>query len=121
MSETRGKVGSQELAWQGAPRSSEGASRVRVGGGQPIDVRWKRDAHGIWIELPYGSFGFDFEGEAGEDGRIQYRVTERNGDGEWIGQAFLRAGEESSVQAASGRKKGLRIRAQMPGKILRVL
>jgi biotin carboxyl carrier protein len=121
MSQVIGKVGSRELTWLSAPRGPVGTARVKIGQGEPVEVSWRRDADGIWIELPYGSFGYDFDGETGDDGRIAYRVSQRGGSGEWLDQAFVRAGEEHAAQAQAGSRKGLRIRAQMPGKILRVL
>ena len=116
-----GKVGAREITWLSAPRGAAGTARVRVGGGEIVEIRWRRDLDGLWLELPHGTYGFDFDGETGEDGRILYNVTRRGGGGEWSGLSFLRAGEEHAAQAQSGKKKGLRIRAQMPGKILRVL
>jgi biotin carboxyl carrier protein len=123
MSEISGKVaGKHELIWLSAPRGPVGIAHVRVGAKGPVlEVRWKRDGDGLWIEFPDRARGYDFEGEMADDGRIVYRVTERAGSGEWIDQAYTRAGDSSAGASASNKKKGLRIRAQMPGRILRVL
>jgi hypothetical protein len=127
MSEIRGRVGAIELSWLGAPRGARGTLRVRVKGaaevpdGTVLEVRWRRDQDGLWMELPHGSFGYDFEGEPGDDGRLRYRVSERYGAGEWAGQFFLRDGDETTSASAATARKGLRVRAQMPGKILRIL
>ena len=123
MSEIAGKVaGKHELTWLSAPRGPSGTAHVRVGAKGPVlEIRWRRDADGLWVEFPDRARGYDFEGEASEDGRILYRVTERSGSGEWIEQTFTRAGDSSSAVGTAGKKKGLRIRAQMPGRILRVL
>lgn len=120
MREISGRVGQHELTWLSAPRGAEGFSRVRVKG-EVIDVRWRKDESGLWIELPNQTRGYDVEGEVSDDGRILYRVTERGGAGEWAEQCFVRAGEESAVASAGAKKKGLRIRAQMPGRVLRVM
>jgi biotin carboxyl carrier protein len=125
MSEISGKVaGKHELTWVSAPRGPSGTARVRVGtasSGSVLEIRWRRDGDGLWIEFPDRTRGYDFEGAAQEDGRIEYRVSERTGAGEWIEQSFLRAGDASLVASTGAKKKGLRIRAQMPGRILRVL
>lgn len=121
MSGVRGKVGSFELEWVTVPRGREGMSQVRVAGGAPIDVRWRMDDDGIWIELPEGARGYDLAGEPGDDGTLTFRVSERQGSGEWSGLAFRRAGEDQAAASAGAQRKGLRVRAQMPGKIVRVL
>jgi biotin carboxyl carrier protein len=125
MSEISGRVGAHSLTWLSAPRGPSGVARLRLGErdgkGRVIEVQWRRDADGLWIEFPDRVRGYDFQGETGEDGRIRYRVAERTGAGEWVEQSFVRAGEDSAVAASSGKKKGLRIRAQMPGRVLRVM
>jgi len=97
--------------------SREGGQEIK----KTIEFRWRRDEQGVWLELPEGVFGYDLEGERTDDGRMQYRVTERRGSGEWIGQCFVRAGEELTQTARSSGTGRTRVRAQMPGKILRVL
>lgn len=125
MSAIRGSVGPWELAFDSAPRGDSGSVHVRIsraGGKQElVEVRWRRDPDGIWLELPSGVSGFDLDGERGDDTRMTYRVSRRNGDEAWAGLAFSRAGEQAATAAAAGAKKGVRIRAQMPGKIIRVL
>ncbi len=121
MSEITGKVGKLELSWQGYPRGSSGQAKVIGPDGKLLFVSWKRDSQGLWIELPHGTYGFDISGETGDDGRIKYAVRRRLGEGQWADLAFLRAGEQSLVEAGAGTKKGTRVRAQMPGKIIRVM
>lgn len=119
-----GKVGSWELIWKSVPRGTTGMVQVEVrGAGAPartLEVRWRRDADGIWIELPSGVHGFDLQGEAGDDGRPSFQVSERGGEGFWQGLSYLHAGEEQAAAGAGSAKKTVRMRAQMPGKILRV-
>lgn len=122
MNEIQGKVGPWEIRFKSIPRGSFGTVQVEVRG-KVIEVSWRRDPDGIWLELPHGVFGYDFKGEAGEDGVIRYDVSERNQSQSWTKLSYLRSGEESAAAAASAAvaKKGFRIRAQMPGKITRVL
>lgn len=126
MSEFKCKVGAHEFIFKKPPRGATGTTQVSVGT-QSIEVSWRRDSQGIWIELPHGVFGYDIVGRLDDDSSIKYDVSRRNAhtqpsSGEsWSRLALMREGEESATTAAaSGAKKGVRVRAQMPGKILRV-
>ncbi len=122
MSEISGKVGRHELHWKTAPHGASGVAQLQVGpAGKPVEVRWRRDPDGIWIELPHGTFGFDITAELDEQDQRVYSVRQRMSAARWSGIAFRRAGEQSATEGASGAKKAVRIRAQMPGKIIRVL
>ena len=115
-----GKVGALELKWKSAPRGEKGSSTVEVGG-KTLAVSWRKDADGIWIELPHGVFGFDMAGELDDQNALVYRVRERGSHLSWNALSFTRAGDELVNGAVAGKKKGVRVRAQMPGKIVRVL
>lgn len=121
MSELKGKVGSREIVWSKPPTTRTGEGRVRVGSESYI-VCWKRDGDGVWLEINGQAFGFDLEGELSDEGRLQYLVSTRGGSAQWSGLSFRRAGE-ASLEAGSlaGVKKTARVRAQMPGKILKIL
>ncbi len=132
MSGIKGGVGKWEFTWKTIPRGPSGSAQVEVrekGAGtgastgvalHTLTVRWRRDVDGLWLELPDGVHGFDLESEAGDDGRPVFRVGERQGYRFWQGLSYLRAGEEQAQAGAGGAKKNTRVRAQMPGKILRV-
>ena len=121
MNEVAGIVGAHHLTWKSVPRGDRGRAYVVTQNGVSIEVSWRKDSEGIWIELPYGTFGFDIYGEMQDDGKVLFRVSQRSGSCQWSGVAFYRAGESSITQAGSGKKKGYRIKAQMPGKIIRIL
>jgi 3-methylcrotonyl-CoA carboxylase alpha subunit len=94
---------------------------VQLSDGKTVELRWKKDAEGIWIELPHGVFGYDISGHADDEGRTVYTVSQRQAPGAWSGLSLMRAGEESAAAgAAAGPKKGVRVRAQMPGKIISI-
>jgi hypothetical protein len=124
MSASQGKVGKWEFIWKSFPRGPIGSAQVelREQGAAPrlLDVRWRRDADGIWVELPDGLHGFDIQGETGDDGRPVYTIAERGGANFWHGLSYLHAGEELAAAGVAGVKKDVRVRAQMPGKILRI-
>jgi acetyl/propionyl-CoA carboxylase alpha subunit len=115
-----GKVGHIDLKWLSIPRGPQGSAYVQWGRGQPIEVHWKKDVDGIWIEFPNQVVGFDIEGENSEEGVIRYRVKRRGGNESFFGLSFLRSGEEVLAASSQKAKKGMRVRAQMPGKIIKI-
>ena len=117
----KGKVGPWSLDWKKAPSGNEGVANVEVQGVGAVEVRWRRDKEGIWLELPNGVYGFDIDAEMNDEGKISYWLVQRFSDQQWAGLSFNRAGDEISAVAAGGQKKGVRIKAQMPGKIIRVM
>ena len=121
MSVIQGKIGGMELTFASVPRGPTGTVHVRLGSGESWEVRWRRDADGLWIETPGGVSGFDIVGETTDDGGRVYRVGERGGPGLWTGLSFLRAGTDTAAATGPVKKKGTRVRSQMPGKIIRVL
>ncbi|MBU6376797.1 MAG: biotin/lipoyl-binding protein, partial [Bdellovibrionales bacterium] len=114
-----GKLGAHDIEWLSIPRGPAGSGRVRVGNAV-LDVQWRKDSHGIWLELPHGTFGFDLIAERDDDGRVLYRLKSRKSDEIHAGLHFTRAGEATISGGASQKKKSVRIRAQMPGKIIRL-
>lgn len=123
MSEYSCKVGKHSFIWKNPPRGNSGTTQVIIEG-KPVEMSWRKDPEGIWIELPHGVFGYSILGYADDDGLSRFQVSRRNGsapDETWSGLAMRREGEESLESAqASTVKKGMRVRAQMPGKILRL-
>jgi acetyl/propionyl-CoA carboxylase alpha subunit len=125
MSTLVGKVGKWELDFKKSPSGESGSVDVEVKGHGIVIVRWKVDANGIWISHtdPKGGEvlrGYDVEGERDDDGAVQYHLYQRGGGQEWIGLSLLRAGQGEASSAQTGKKKGVRVRSQMPGKIVRV-
>lgn len=120
MAALKGRVGKREVNFTSVPHGTVGSARAEVDG-VSVDVRWRKDENGIWIETSRAIVGFDIEAENGDDGRRFYHLSQRGLANEWKGLSFIRSGEESAGSEAAGRKKGIRIRAQMPGKIIRVL
>lgn len=119
MSSLKGTVGSRKIRWKKAPVGTTGEGEVDVDG-KSYAVAWKRDEEGLWVEFAHGCFGFDIVGEADEAGGLVYRVAERGSDQLSYGLRFRGEGE-NAAGAADGKKRSTRVRAQMPGKIVRVL
>ena len=119
VSAVAGSVGTWLLTFKTAPRGTEGEVQVQVASGNPFSVRWRNDENGIWIETSDELVGYDVEGERDEDGAIRYRLLRRAGPGEYAGLSFRRAGEAAAA-SATGAKKALRVRSQMPGKVVRI-
>lgn len=121
MNTLKSRVGPWKLQWRGIPRGTEGSVHVEVEAGSPIEVSWRKDAHGIWITLPDGVFGFDLAGSWDDSGQCVYRVTQRNSKNEWTGVSCHYGDLEPQAISRTNQVKAARVRAQMPGKILRIL
>lgn len=117
-----GSVGPWRLRMRSVPRGTSGTLQVEHPEmkGQWIDVRWRRDEHGIELMLPDGVRSFDLRGEMGDDGGVSYQALERLGHRSWNDLRFMRAGMEAVAASVGTRKVGARVRAQMPGKVVRV-
>lgn len=116
----QGKVKDFAIGWAKAPVGAQGESEVVLADGKSMPVRWKKDAHGLWVELPHGTFGFDIEGTMGDDDRLSYRLSSRGHTKVWNGLTFVRAGEAEADSGAAQKKKKMKIKAQMPGKIIKL-
>ena len=130
----RGKVGAVEVSFAASPRGESGVTEVTVRVGdqapQAMPVRWRRDAQGLWLETPTGVYGFDLiperDPETGEVSSVRTvsavsRTKQSSGAIVSTGVRFIRSGEETALLGgAAVRKRSLKVRAQMPGKIVRV-
>lgn len=125
MSAVKSKIGPFELEWVSVPRGPQGTARVRVTrpgtSSEELEVSWREDADGLWIELPTGLHGFDLQAEKDEDGRRIFLISKRGSSEAFEGVHVQRPGDEKLGGADGGKRKGLKIKAQMPGKIVRVL
>lgn len=121
MSGLQGKVGNLALKWKKIPSGVNGSGEVDVGG-KTYSISWKRDAEGIWVEFSHGVFGFDIHGEVDEEfgSGLVYRVRERDSDRLFSGLKYRSAGEALLEGQNAGKKKAARVRAQMPGKIVKI-
>lgn len=113
-----GKVGSRKLVWKNTPKGKTGEGVVEVNG-RAENVKWIRDDQGIWIETAQGYVGYDVRKTINDDGQPQYSLLKRRQAGVVNGLAFFKAGEENTGSDAKV-KKGVKIKSQMPGKILRI-
>lgn len=121
MSHLKSRVGPWSLIWKSTPRGREGMTEVSDQSGKTYEVRWKKDADGIWIQLPHGTYGYDLRGELDESGRIAYRVIQREIFGEWSEVIALHGDEDLQALARPAQSKATRVRAQMPGKVIRIM
>lgn len=121
MSRLKSRVGNFKMEWRGVPRGAEGTTHVQIGEGAPIEVRWRKDSQGIWVTFLNGIVGFDLQGERDENGRTVFRVSQRNAANEWAGLHCSYGETEAQALNRGQQIKAARIRAQMPGKILRIL
>lgn len=125
MSVVKSKVGPFELEWLSVPRGPRGNARVRVlsPGKSPeeFEVSWREDADGLWLELPTGLHGFDLQSERDDEGRAVFLISKRGFSEAFEGVRVSRPGDEKLAGSDGGKRKGMKVKAQMPGKIVRVL
>jgi biotin carboxyl carrier protein len=111
-------VGKHKLSWKTPPRNTEGSGELEMENGTKLPVSWKVDSNGVWVTFPHGSFGYDIKAEA-DDTEVQYSICRRRGLGEWSA-AKVDRGTGGEVGKNSSKNKTLKVKAQMPGKIIRV-
>jgi biotin carboxyl carrier protein len=121
-----GTIGPWELEFLEAPRGRVGQARVKArlksgGEWQEVTVAWTTDAQGIRIELPTQVSAYDARASVNDDGQTVYQLLGRGASGEWNGLRFVRKGEEANAQGGANARKGWKIKAQMPGKIVKIL
>ena len=116
-----GKVGSKKIIFKSMPKGRAGDIEVLSTDGSTKKVRYVRDDQGIWIETENGFVGFDVRKTVNDDGLAQYSLLQRKHAGVVSNLSFLKAGEEGDASAAGKVKKGVKIKSQMPGKIVRIL
>ncbi|MGK5088971.1 acetyl-CoA carboxylase biotin carboxyl carrier protein subunit [Bdellovibrionota bacterium FG-2] len=123
MSGVKGRVGSYEIEWLSIPRGLNGMAHLKIahaGDTQQISVSWRRDEQGLWLELPWGVVGFDLSAEQNDEGVKSFSVSQRGSSYCAEGLIFTRGTQADVRGAQKGNKKGVRVRAQMPGKMIRV-
>ncbi len=121
MSHLKSQVGNWKLNWKTLPRGPEGKAVVEIQGRGEVEVCWRLDSQGLWLQTDTGIFGFDLKSETDDSGQKIYSVVQRNFQSEWTG-VTVSVGE-SSAQSSSRptQAKTTRVKAQMPGKMIRVM
>ncbi len=121
MSTLKSQVGKWKLNWKSLPRGPEGSAWVDIQGHGEVEVHWRVDSQGISIQTESGISGFDLKAELDESGQKVYSVVQRNIHAEWSGVTVSLG--EAGAQTASRvpQVKVTRLKAQMPGKMIRVM
>ncbi len=115
-----GKSGSQSLKFSQAPVASQGRAQLWKEDSE-LEIHWQVDAQGIRLVLPQGAFDFDWEPNDADDAEGVPVMRLRGTSFRFKTPPWIRKGEESSIASSSRSKKPTRVRAQMPGKVIRVL
>ena len=126
MSRLKCRVGQWTFHWKTVPKGSVGVADVEIQDGASgvahcLRVQWRRDRDGFWILLPSGARGFDLKTERDDLAQTVYQVTQRGGHHEWINLTACYGNEVLQTTARARSQLSHRVRAQMPGKILRIL
>ena len=121
-----GTIGDWQIEFLEVPRGRSGRVSLKVrpkAGGEwrEMQVGWVTDAQGILLELPAGMSAYDIRSSKDDDGATHMQLLGRGASGEWNGLRFVRQGEEIGLSGAGGARKGWKLKAQMPGKILKIL
>lgn len=121
----KSRVGHFTFQWKTLPQGTEGKAQLDVLQSeqivQTLEVTWKRDAHGIWLGLPHGLYGFDLNAKKDEDGPLHYEVLQRGHCAQWSAVQVHSGNDTLHCETQCAKHKNVRVRAQMPGKIVRVL
>lgn len=120
MSQLKTRVGNWSLNWKTIPRGRQGTAHVEVRPGQTVEVQWKMDRDGIWVLFPSGLYGFDLQVEMDDSGIAAHTLLQRGTSLEWKGVSFSYEDGEVQQVRQSDKAKAIRVRAQMPGKIIRI-
>ena len=121
MSQFKSKVGPWSFLWKEFPCAKEGSTQVQINGGSSVEVHWKVDAQGIWIRTHEGLFGFDLIQGEDDSGQKSYLISERHENQQWTNVAVLVGDASTEYTGRSTQQKAIRLKAQMPGKIIRIL
>ena len=121
MSQFKSKVGPWSLVWKEYPQGREGSTQVKINGADWVEVHWRVDAQGISLRTDQGVFGFDLIQGENDSGQKSYHVSERYESRQWK-DVCVHLGDHSAAQLKGGtQQKVIRLKAQMPGKIIRIL
>lgn len=117
----KGKVGPHEIEWLSPIKGVTGDGRVRVTGGKEMSVAWKLDASGIVVYFDDQVLELDAHVIKEDDGTRAYDLWERHGAFSVEGAKFLREGQDALSGGGVAKKRAVKVKAQMPGKIIKLL
>lgn len=119
-----GKVGAYEVHWDPVPVGVQGESLVQIiqNGRLLLEskVHWKRDQQRIIIQSETGYHDYQVRKTLSEEGFSQYALVGQKHSEVVSGVKFLRPGEEKVGGTSAQSKKSFRVRAQIPGKVVKV-
>jgi biotin carboxyl carrier protein len=121
MSHFKLKVGQWSLLWKELPKGKEGSAWVQVNGGESLEVHWKVDSQGLWLRTKEGLFGYDLVKTEDDSGQKNYLISQRHEKQYWQNVSVDLGDSSSKAQSRGPQQKVIRLKSQMPGKIIRVL
>jgi acetyl/propionyl-CoA carboxylase alpha subunit len=123
----QGRVGDFELEWLQVPTGGKGRAQVRLRNRKTglaeksIEVGWAQDALGLWLELENQVIGYDIVATENDEGGECFDLKQRQGCEVIRGVQFYGLGDDPESQVTVQKKKGKKVKAQMPGKIVKIL
>jgi len=117
----RSTVGRFQFHWDQVPKGASGSVFVEVEPGKKIQAYWKKDRHGIQVTVGDRTLSFDLAGKLDDLGSVSYEVNQRFSDRRWQGVSCNYGNTPAQTVGRAGASKAARVRAQMPGRIVRLL
>ena len=121
MSSFKSQVGNWKLHWKSIPRGRQGKTWVEVEGQGSLEVHWRIDQQGVWLQTEASVKGFDLRSDVDDSGEKCYHATQRYFHQEWSAISVSSGDTGSRLAHVDTKAKVARVRAQMPGKIIRVM
>lgn len=123
MSAWKGEILGRRLCWPRVPNGPEGSATVELSDGRKVFLRYKEDEAGIWVEFEDTLVGIDSFQDVTDlgfdEGMPVFILHERGGAWSAGPTGFIRLDQERVATRKPTYPSHLK--AQMPGKILRVL
>lgn len=113
-------VAGREISFLSLPKQPSGEVQVRVGQAPVQSISYRRESHGIALYFSDRVVFVDLAKKNSDDGASVFEVVTSDAVGTIKGISVKRAGESASDGAGGKRKRALKIKAQMPGKVVRV-
>lgn len=121
MNSKQGKVGSADIEFITLPCGSKGEVSVRVRG-KIFSVRYVRNGAHLTLHFDDRIVQYALVGGVDDEGRKRFSVRASGGHVMYSGLSWVRESDQVSLGGQGGVKhKALRVKSQMPGKIVKVL
>lgn len=121
MNSKLGKVGAHEIEFISVPTLGRGEVSLRVSG-KAMTVRFERKGSSLKLYFDDRVVEYSFIGRTDDEGKKSYSVRAMGDYRTYHGISWARESDQVALGGSGGAKhKGLKVKSQMPGKIVKVL